>query len=196
MHNLTSRLLRALLAASLLCGAGLAAAGPLYHVSIDTAALPGTGGYLDFLFAGPASSAAPSATISNVAGAFDEGASFAFGSPQGSLGTGLVLANFDEFGEWLNFGGVLSFDLRFNGLDDPAAPGIDLSVALLDSDQFSYAQGTSGNALTFSLQGGAPDSLSVDASLTSLTAVPEPATLAQMATGFALLLGALRRRRV
>jgi hypothetical protein len=196
MHTLTSRFLRALLAASLLCGAGLAAAGPLYHVSIDTGALPGTGGYLDFLFAGPASSAAPSATISNVAGAFDESASFAFGSPQGSLGTGLVLGNFDEFGEWLNFGGVLSFDLRFNGLDDPAAPGVDLSVALLDTDMFSYAQGTSGNAVTFSLQPGAPDSLSIDSSLASLTAVPEPATLAQMATGFALLAGALRRRRV
>jgi len=196
MRNLKSRLLPALLAASLLCGAGCAAAGPLYHVSIDTGALPGTGGYLDFLFAGPASAAAPTATISNVAGAFDEGASFAFGSPQGSLGTGLVLANFDEFGEWLNFGGTVSFDLRFGGVDDPAAPGVDLSVALLDSDQFSYAQGTSGNALTFSLQGGAPDGLSIDSSLASLTAVPEPATLAQMASGLVLLAGALRRRRV
>lgn len=195
-HPLLSCLLRALVAASLFCGAGHATAGPLYHVAIDTRTLPGTGGYLDFLFSGPASRATPSATISNVEGAFDEGDSFAWGSPQGSLASTLVLGNFDEFGEWLRFGGVLSFDLAFAGLDDPAAPGIDLSVALLGADQFSYAPGTSGNLLTFSLQAGAPDGVTSEPGLASVVAVPEPASLALVASGFGLLAGVLRRRRL
>jgi pectate lyase len=65
-----------------------------------------------------------------------------------------------------------------------------------DADHFSYAHGTNGNVVTFSLQSGAPEDLTVDRSLATVTAVPEPASLAQMATGFALLAGALRRRRV
>lgn len=200
MHKLTHQvLLRALVAASLFCGAGLASASPLYHVTVDTRTLSGTGGYLDFLFAGPASSATPSATVSNVTGAFDGGDTFAWGSPQGSLGSGLasslVLGNFDEFGEWLHFGGMVSFDLTFAGIDDPGASGMDLAVALLDADQYDYAAGTSGNLVSVSLQPGAPDELAVEPGLARVTAVPEPATLAQMATGFVLLAGALRRRR-
>ena len=195
MDNLKSLLLHALVATSMFFGACHASASPLYHVAIDTRALAGTGGYVDFLFAGPASPATPTATVSNVAGWFDENDSFAWGSPRGSLASGLVLGNFDEFGEWLRFGGLLSFDVTFKGLDDPDAPGIDLSVALLDADQFSYVPGTNGNVVTFSLQSGAPDDLTVDRSLATVTAVPEPASLAQMATGIALLAGALRRRR-
>jgi hypothetical protein len=164
-------------------------------VSIDTRALPGTGGYLDFLFAGPASAAAPIASVTNVAGSFDAANTFAYGSPQGSLASGLRLGNADEFGAWVRYGGILSFDLHFDGLDNPGTPGMDLSVAMLDADQFSYAPGTSGNLVTFSLQAGAPDDLSVDGSLASVTAVPEPAGLAQMAMGFVLLAGVLRRRR-
>jgi hypothetical protein len=195
MQNLKSLLLRTLLAAGMLAGAGHAFAGPLYHVDIDTHLLPGAGAYLDFLFAGPASSAAPSAAISNVTGSFTEQDSFAWGDPRGSLGTGLILGNGDEFGEWVAFGGILSFDLSFAGANDAGTPGIDLSVALLGADQFSYAPGTSGNLATFSLQPGAPDGLTVERSLATVNAVPEPASLGLMAGGFALLAGGLRRRR-
>jgi hypothetical protein len=195
MHTLTSLLLRALVAASMLCGAGHACAAVLYHVSIDTRALPGAGGYLDFLFAGPASPATPAATISNVTGSFDAGTTFAYGSPLGSLTGGLTLGNADEFGAWAHFGGILGFDVGFSGTDDPGAPGIDLSVALLDVDQFSYAPGTNGNVATFSLQAGTPADVALDRTLATVTAVPEPATLAQMAAGFVLLACALRRRR-
>jgi hypothetical protein len=93
------------------------------------------------------------------------------------------------------FGGILSFDLSFAGANDAGTPGIDLSVALLGADQFSYAPGTSGNLATFSLQPGAPDGLTVERSLATVNAVPEPASLGLMAGGFALLAGGLRRRR-
>jgi len=195
MRTLTSLLLRALVAASMWCGAGHACAVALYHVSIDTRTLPGTGGYLDFLFAGPASSATPAATISNVTGSFDAGNTFAYGSPRGSLAAGLTLGNAGEFGAWAHFGGILGFDIGFSGTDDPGAPGIDLSVALLDVDQFSYAPGTNGNVATFSLQAGTPAGVAVDRALATVTPIPEPASLAQMAAGVVLLACALRRRR-
>jgi hypothetical protein len=194
MHILKS-LLRTVLAAAMFAAAGHAGAAPLYHVTIDTRALPGAGGYVDFLFAGPVSPATPTATVSHVTGAFDDGTTFAWGDPHGALASGLALGNGDEFGEWLRFGGVLAFDVAFNGVNAPGAAGIDLSVALLGADQFSYAPGTSGDLATFSLQPGLADELAVDASLASVTPVPEPAGLAQMATGFVLLAGALRRRR-
>src|SRR5579875_1962213 len=111
MHTLKSLLLHACLAAGMFAGAGCACASPVYHVSVDTRGLSGTGGYLDFLFAGPATSASPTATVWNAAGPFDETNTFAWGSPQGTLASGLVLHNFDEFGEWVHFGGILGFDL-------------------------------------------------------------------------------------
>jgi hypothetical protein len=194
MHTRPSRALRAaLLACALFAGAGHASASASYHVTIDTQALPAAGGYLDFLFAGLASSADRSAVVSNATGAFDYGNAFSFGTPQGSLATSVKLGNFDEFATWAQFGGQLSFDVRFDGLGNPGTPGIDLSVALLDSDGFSYAPGTSANVVTFSLLPGAMDDVTVDASLAA--AVPEPATPATMAAGGLLLAGVLRRRR-
>jgi hypothetical protein len=194
MHTLKS-LLRAVLAAGMFAAAGHACAGPVYHVTVDTRTLPGTGGYVDFLFAGPATPAAPTAAIAHATGSFDDGDTFAWGSPRGALASSLVLNNGDEFGAWLRFGGIVAFDVAFSGMDDPGASGMDLSVALLDKDQFSYAPGTRGNVATFSLQPGLADSVTVDASLAGVVPVPEPAGLAQMATGFVLLAGALRRRR-
>ena len=195
MHILKSLLLRTLLAAGTFAAAGCAWANPLYHVTIDTRALPGTGGYVDFLFAGPVSPTAPTATVARVTGSFDDADSFAWGSPRGALASSLVLNNGDEYGAWLGFGGILAFDVAFGGIEAPGASGMDLSVALLGADRFSYAPGTSGNVVTFSLQPGQADDVSADAALAGVTPLPEPAALAQMATGFLLLAGALRRRR-
>ena len=133
--------------------------------------------------------------ISNVTGAFDATNTFAYGGAQGSLASSPTLANFDEFGEWAQFGGVLSFDVSFAGMDAPGANGMNLSVALLGADQWTYAAGTNGDVVTFSLLPGAPDDFAASASLARVAAIPEPPTLAQMAGGFALLAGALRRRR-
>jgi hypothetical protein len=195
MHNLKSLLLRASVALAMLSGAAYASAGPSYHVAIDTGALAGASGYLDFLFAGPGSSATPSAAISHVAGDVDAGNVFAYGSPQGSPASSLTFGNFDEFGLWAQFGGLFTFDVRFDGLDDPGAPGMNLSVSLLGADKFSYAAGTSGDLVTFSLQPGAPDAVALDASFATVAAVPEPASMALMAAGLALLAGSARRRR-
>jgi uncharacterized membrane protein len=50
IKHLTSFFTRALLALALAGGANTAFAGPMYHVTVDTASLTGTG-YLDLTFA-------------------------------------------------------------------------------------------------------------------------------------------------
>jgi hypothetical protein len=195
MQNLKSQFLRAIVALAMFAGSGQLFASPLsYHVAIDTSTLGGQSGYLDFLFLGLGSAASATASISHLSGNFDTAKSFTYGAPQGTLATMLKLANGDEFGQGATFGGVFAFDVGFTGLNDLTAQGIDLSIALLGNDQFSYAAGTDRNLVTFSLQPGAPDVLDVDSRFASVGAVPEPASMALVAAGLALLYGNKRRR--
>jgi hypothetical protein len=61
MFKLKNLFTRALLALMLVTGAGVASAGPIYHVTIDTAGLSGSGVF-DFLFSGDAMTAGAATT--------------------------------------------------------------------------------------------------------------------------------------
>lgn len=184
LNRLTAHLLIVL---ALACGTAQAAP-QLYHVEIDTAALSGQDGYLDFLFLGLQNAAPVQARLSNFSGDFTT-QSFALGQAAGTVDTLLSIGNgaaWNEFGQWSHLGGSFAFDVRF---DDAAASGAGttLSIALLDSGM-NYL-GTAGDVATFALLPGSAANVSFDSTYASVTAVPEPATFLLFAAGL-LLIGA------
>lgn len=195
MTSFKSYILRALLALAIACGAGPALAGTSYHVSIDTSTLSGQSGYLDFLFLGLADATPAAVQLSNFSGNVAS-SSFTLGEASGSAAAGVSIANgsaWNEFGQWASFGGLFEFDVSFT-VGAELAAGTTLSLALLD-DQFNYL-GTAGDILTFALQPGLPDALTVNSQFATVSAspVPEPSSLMLMAAGTLLLTGVARRR--
>jgi hypothetical protein len=195
MNKIASFFLRAALALTLAIGAGPAWAGPQYHVTINTASLAGQQGYLDFLFLGLDNAAPAVATLSSLSGGFD-GTIYTDGEAAGSAATTVTIGNggaMNEFALWGAFGGQLSFDVGFE-VEGLVGAGTTLSVTLLDAD-FRYL-GTSGDVVTFALQPGAADVVTVAPGLASVgtaSAVPEPATAWLGAAGL-LLMGGVRRK--
>ncbi|WP_395403613.1 NF038129 family PEP-CTERM protein [Pseudoduganella sp. UC29_106] len=99
----------------LLAFVGNAGAAPIYQVSVNTAALSGFSGYLDFLFLGLATATPAQATVSNLAGDFT-GADQVFGDVSGTAATGFVIGNstgWNELALGANFGGLFTFDVEF-----------------------------------------------------------------------------------
>ena len=191
MFNLKNLFTRALLALMLVTGAGAALAGPTYHVTIDTAGYDGTGA-LDFELFGYETSADATAYLSNFTGDFGS-ASDASGAT-GSIASGIVLGprDYTWFRQAVNLGQRFSFDLRF----DVAAPGepVGFSAALY-SDALDRYLGDIGSLVVVELTPGQPDLVLVDASLATISEVPEPATFASLALGLALMGSTLRARR-
>jgi hypothetical protein len=196
MKNLKSLMLRALVALAMLSGSGQLVASPVYHVSVDSGGLSGQG-YLDFLFLGTGSSARADVQLTHFTGDFDRSA-YTASNADGSLDAGVTIHNdtgWNEFGQLANFGGRFSFDVQFSIAND-AAGGSNLSIALLDSGLNAYVDGTTGDMASFQVYPDQPAFFTVsDRAAVGPAVVPEPATLAEMASGLMLLFGALRRRR-
>ncbi|HEX9174226.1 MAG TPA: NF038129 family PEP-CTERM protein [Telluria sp.] len=197
MFNLKALFTRALLALTLACGAGAALAGPTYHVTLNTAEFDGTVGYLDLLFLAEGSAAPATATFSNFVGNFGAAAVLE-GDASGSVGTGVILGNttgFNDFLQAVNFGGLFSFDVRFDA--DAGVDGSTLSIALFNEAFDSYL-GAAGNLAEFALLPGAADdvrNLAGDIVTISVAAdVPEPDAWMLMALGLLLLAYTLRRQ--
>lgn len=194
MTRMTSMLLRLMLALTLSLGAASAAlAGPIYRVAVDTAALAGQGGYVDFLFLGLGSAAPASATLSGFTGDFGAASVFE-GEAAGSLASGVTLGNgtgWNEFAQAARFGGLFEFFVSVDaGL---VGDGTNLGIALLDQD-FNYL-GANADIVTFALQPGQADAIAVNSAFATVQAVPEPATALQVLTGLLLMGLVLRHRR-
>lgn len=180
------------LALSLLFACATAAAGPTYHVVIDTHDYAGQSGYLDFLILGQAAASPVRAALTGFSGIDDGGGAppIALGDVSGSAAAGVDLGNgtgWNEFGQWTRLGGHLVFDVRFD-IDPAPGAGSTLEVALLDAS-LNYL-GTGGDVLTFAaLPGAEPVVTAADT-----VRLPEAPTPALCLTGLALL-GLSRRRR-
>lgn len=190
MFNMKALFLRAMLALSIALGAPAALAGPIYHVSVDTSSLSGAG-YLSLSMFGFEDSGAPTAFASNFSGNFGADA-FPEGDVGGNIADGvrLGIASVDNYlDQAVTFGGLFSFDVRFDGILGEAASTF--GVALL-GDDFMYVGGF-GNLVEISL---IPDgTINVDLlapGLAGVTEVPEPGDWLLLATGL-LLIGMTRR---
>jgi len=182
--------LRLMLLLAMACNA---AAAPIYQVSVNTSALSGFSGYLDFLFLGLGSATPAQARVSNLNGDFT-GADVVLGDVSGAPATGVVIGNgagWNELALGANFGGLFTFDVEF----DVAAPfgdGTTLGIALLDGS-FNYL-GTAADIISFAVQPGAATTLTVDSALAQVSAVPEPSALLMVGFGL-VLLGLIRLRK-
>jgi hypothetical protein len=193
MFNLKNLFTHALLALMLVTGAGGALAGPVYHVTIDTADYAGTG-TLDFMLQGFDVSADATAILTNFTGDFGT-ASFSQGAIAGDIGSGVLLGTTDVasiFAQSVNLGGRFGFDLRFDV--GPVGDPVGFSVGLY-SDELGQYLGEFGTVAAFELAPGQPDLVFVESGLAAVSAVPEPATLASLVFGLALMGSTLRARR-
>jgi hypothetical protein len=177
------------------CGmAAGALAGPIYRVSVDTTALAGQAGYLDFLFLGLQDAAPATATLSNFSGDLD-GSGLLTGDAASASDDRVVLGNgsgWNEFAQHVRFGGRFGFDVSFAVDGAAGESGTNLALALLD-DAFQYV-GAAGDIVTFALLPGQPDAVDTDGRYASVQAVPEPGSPALLAVGLLGMALVARRR--
>jgi hypothetical protein len=193
MFKLNSFIAHLLTALVLACGVGAAsAADEVYQVTIDTTALSGQDGYLDFLLLGLQNASPVQAQISGFSGDYTA-QSYTAGATSGSVASTLTIGNgeaWNEVGQWVHFGGVFTFNLSFYASTASGA-GTTLSIALLDG-AFNYL-GTAADVVTISLLSGAVDTVSVNSQFAAVSPVPEPATWLMLAVGLVLMAYAARR---
>ncbi|KQQ88874.1 NF038129 family PEP-CTERM protein [Massilia sp. Leaf139] len=186
MFNLKNLFTRALLALMLVTGAGAALAGPTYHVTINSVGYTGTG-VLDLQFSTFVPSDEASLFLSNFSGDYT--------GATGELAAGVRVAATDGFGyfaQTLNLGGSFGFDVRFDtGTFDES---VGLNVGLF-SDELNQWLGQNGAVALILLTPGEAALVEVDAAFASASEVPEPATLASLMFGLALMGSSLRARR-
>jgi hypothetical protein len=199
--------LRSLLVALALAGSfGAALAAPTHHVSLDTSGFAGSTGFIDLYFSRDVGAPASTVTLSNFVGAFgakDSG----FGDVTGAIPGSVVFGSTDilsDLFQSVSFGGALGFDVEFGG--DFALTTSQITslfgVALFNEDASAYL-GAGTDLVQFSLvpMGGlnAPGvsvaTFGPIASVTAVSAVPEPSELLLMTTGLGLVGFMLRRRK-
>ena len=174
-------------ALALAMATGMAAAGPLYHVSIDTSAFSGTG-WLDLQFNPGFDGTPATATLSNFSGALAAGMT---PEVQGAVGSSLpgpvTFANstaFNALFQAVQLGGILGFDLEFLGTSSVFSVGLyggDQVTALGNPDPFT------NSLVTFELGQGADIHDPALVTVAEVVAVPEPPVCLLMAAALAAI---------
>lgn len=188
-----------------------AQAGLLYSVSIDTQALAGSNGYLDFGLVGLADSPSASVAISGLAGGGAQGSAQLDGDATATA-DGWSIGNGDAFNAVLqgwSFGSTLSFLLDFSGdwLGASAGSGTSFAFKLWDDNWNTLlttdamgdllrieliAGGDSQVSLFAQDAGGAPSPVEISSPVNT---VPEPAGLGLTLLALGLLMLKVRRTR-
>jgi hypothetical protein len=196
MFNIRKLLSQLLFATCLAGTAGVAAAGPLYRVDIDTAALGSGTAFLDLYFLGLGNATDALATVTSLAGAFD-GDAVLTGSVTGTVPGPLAFSNANggaELVQAITLGGHFGFDVRF--LMDSGTVGTAFGWALFTDTGYLGADGDLGNL--FLHPEAAPDqqvSVVLASPLASVTVIPEPSTgLLLLLAGSVLLVSARLRK--
>ena len=190
MTFLKNLLARLVLASLLLCHFGGAAqAAPLYTIHIDTATLGGGQAYLGLYFLGLADAAPATATVSGLSGAFAAPAQIS-GPVSGALPGALTFSNGGELVQSVSLGGVLSFSVSFTQGSGNSNAGTTFGWALFDETHYLGADGDLG---TLALQPGLPVVVNNASPLSSVQAVPEPATVLMLSLGLLCIAWRVRR---
>jgi hypothetical protein len=184
-----------MLAAAMAWTGAAAVAGPVYHVVIDTASIGGGSAYLGLSFLG-LDGADSDATVSGVVGALS-GVGSGSGDVSGSLETLLSFGSAGGGGDFVQpiiLGGAFSFDVRFDvGTGDI---GSAFSYSLFNDTQYL---GVNGDLGTFFLDPSAAQALQVTPPaanpFSSVSAVPEPASVLLVLLGVCMLLLTSQRMR-
>jgi hypothetical protein len=195
MNKLFSTLSLALALASAALAPGMAQAGQIYHVAVDSSGYGGDGS-LELSFLGLANAAPATATVDRFTGRFGTDGALD-GTVSGAFPGSLVFDNagFNYFWRGVTLGGTFGFDVD---LDLPSAPGAGTTFAVYLADLSGYI--TNGPVATIDLVSGAVPAIAANPAFATVTPaapvnqVPEPAGAALMLAGLGLL-GCMRQRR-
>lgn len=192
MTTLKTFLTGSLLALTMACGAAFAAP-TTYHVNVSTQPFADQGqGYLELSLASPGTAAPASAQIRNLTG-FGAGSVWFGDVSSQSAGTYGLSAPDAAVWQMVTFGGLLGFDVTFDG-PDSGLDGARFTLALVGQDDY-----LTGSIAQIDLFAGLAPQIQVG-DLVSVSAVepggevPEPTALAMLATGLGLMGFTLRRR--
>ena len=200
MINFKSFVQQALLAAALILGASPAFAGPVYHVTINTAGIVAPGPLMAFDFISDADANAATATLTNFSGAFGAEDDRGTGVTDIAGGYSFVNGLAGYLTRAVTLGGNFGFDITFS---DSFGGTIDarFNVSLFDGD-FAPLGTADGILASFELMApmnGQPATLIISpdnafAAISEAVAeVPEPSDLLLMLTALALA-GLVTRR--
>ena len=199
-HKISSLLRRVALAMTL-AASGMASAGTI-HVAINTSGFGASSGYLDMQLSASAGVPLATALVSNMVGFNSAGYIDPFGVTPVAGGYKFRNDTSNDLFHAANFGGIVSFDLTFDGAYVPLATyGSQFVVAAFDeaiSPLGAYDPVTLALvdfSWTPSLTAGGSGSIGIDVSDPNVTVVPEPADSLLMGAGLVAMALVFRRRR-